>query len=263
MKKILLLLVMYCTYTQHITAQNIAINDNGAAPDTSAMLDVQSTTKGFLTPRMTEAQRNLIPTPGKGLLVYQIDNDSGFYYHNGSQWIKLGYSAPTCKSIIPQPAFPVLNLNYGDQNSNIIASLGQIVVPIEITLKKITLVGHYNGGTPGRIKLALYTEDGQKKICESISDSISSLSPIPIEFLLNSPQIIHPGVYYLAVLPINTTSVHLVVYFDNPIDYYMINPIGRNVIQGDLPVTANSLPDSFDPTMISYGQGRCILVKFN
>ncbi|MFT3678837.1 MAG: tail fiber domain-containing protein [Ferruginibacter sp.] len=51
-------------------AQNIAINSTGNLPDTSAMLDVSSTVKGFLTPRMTTTERNAIPLPATGLLIY-------------------------------------------------------------------------------------------------------------------------------------------------------------------------------------------------
>jgi len=60
---------------QDITAQNIAINPTGAQPDTSAMLDVSSTVKGFLLPRMTTAQRNAIPLPAKGLIVYNTSTN--------------------------------------------------------------------------------------------------------------------------------------------------------------------------------------------
>ena len=44
-------------------------NSNAA----SAMLEVQSTTKGFLPPRMTTAQKNAILTPAAGLMVYDTD----------------------------------------------------------------------------------------------------------------------------------------------------------------------------------------------
>jgi hypothetical protein len=44
-------------------AQNVAINSDGTAPDASAILDVKSTSKGFLAPRMTAAQRIGINSP--------------------------------------------------------------------------------------------------------------------------------------------------------------------------------------------------------
>ena len=70
-------------------AQNVGINASGAAPDGTAMLDVASTTKGFLAPRMTSAQRTAISSPATGLLVYQTDGIAGFYYYNGSSWTNI------------------------------------------------------------------------------------------------------------------------------------------------------------------------------
>lgn len=68
-------------------SQNVAINSTGSAADGSAMLDVQSTDKGFLVPRLTAAARTSIASPATGLLVYQSDGESGFYYFDGSDWI--------------------------------------------------------------------------------------------------------------------------------------------------------------------------------
>jgi len=51
------------------------------------MLDVVSTTGGFMAPTMTQVQRNAIASPLSGLLIYQTDNTPGFYYYNGSGWI--------------------------------------------------------------------------------------------------------------------------------------------------------------------------------
>ena len=53
-------------------------------PNPSAKLEIKSTAKGFLMPRMTEAQRNAIPSPAKGLQVFQTDGVSGFYFYNGT-----------------------------------------------------------------------------------------------------------------------------------------------------------------------------------
>ncbi|MDA9339711.1 hypothetical protein N9Q68_01935 [Polaribacter sp.] len=54
-------------------------------PDASAALDIESTTKGFLPPRMTNVQMNAIPSPAEGLLVYCTDCiEKGYYYYEGS-----------------------------------------------------------------------------------------------------------------------------------------------------------------------------------
>jgi hypothetical protein len=63
------------------------------APNSSAALEVNSTTKGFLLPTMTQTQRNAISTPATGLLIYQSDNTPGFYYYNGSAWTAIAGAA--------------------------------------------------------------------------------------------------------------------------------------------------------------------------
>ncbi len=59
------------------------------APDLSSSLDITSTTSGILIPRMTEAQRLAIVSPSNGLLVYQTNLSSGFWYYNGTIWTSL------------------------------------------------------------------------------------------------------------------------------------------------------------------------------
>ena len=60
-----------------------------STPNTSAQLDVSSTNKGFLPPRMTAAQRILIASPAEGLLLYQTDNSKGYYYFINGAWTSL------------------------------------------------------------------------------------------------------------------------------------------------------------------------------
>ena len=63
------------------------------APNASAKLDVYSTNKGFLPPRVTltnSTDNTTIPNPATGLLVYNTGNNAGlvagYYYWNGSSW---------------------------------------------------------------------------------------------------------------------------------------------------------------------------------
>jgi len=76
------IIVIFCT--KDIFSQNVAINADGSDPNTSAMLDIKSTNKGFLIPRMTMLEALAIPNPATGLLVFVTDNPSGFYYNNGT-----------------------------------------------------------------------------------------------------------------------------------------------------------------------------------
>ena len=73
-----LLILNFCFVTSFA---QIGIGTN--TPATTAVLDLTSTTKGFLTPRMTTLQRNAIVSPALGLLVYNLD-DATFNTYNGS-----------------------------------------------------------------------------------------------------------------------------------------------------------------------------------
>ncbi len=93
MRKRILLFVF--TFLAGICIQaQVAINTDGGEPDGSAMLDVQSTEKGMLIPRLTTVERTAIATPATGLMVYDTD-ESSFYFYNGSEWGKISAGADT------------------------------------------------------------------------------------------------------------------------------------------------------------------------
>lgn len=85
-------LMMFIIITKNSTAQTNKFPSSGAAgigtttPNSSSLLEIKSTTKGLLIPRMTQAQRDAIASPVKGLLIYQNNGTQGFYYYNGSEW---------------------------------------------------------------------------------------------------------------------------------------------------------------------------------
>ena len=85
--KISIVLLLLLLVKMPATAQNIGINATGASPNASAILDVSSTSKGLLMPRMTSAQRNAIATPAEGLKVYDTDTKT-FWFYNGTGWIQ-------------------------------------------------------------------------------------------------------------------------------------------------------------------------------
>ncbi len=88
MKKISLLMMICSLFLINLNAQ-VSINNDGSAADASAMLDIKSTDKGLLIPRMTAAQRDAIATPATGLLVFVTD-DNAFWYYDGTQWTHAG-----------------------------------------------------------------------------------------------------------------------------------------------------------------------------
>lgn len=81
-------------YMQNMNAQTNTFPSSGAVgigtttPHSSSLLEVKSSTRGVLLPRMTKVQRDAIPvaTSTTGLLIFQTDNTPGFYYHSGTSW---------------------------------------------------------------------------------------------------------------------------------------------------------------------------------
>ena len=69
-------------------SQGVGINTDGSNPDASSLLDIKSTSKGILIPRMTLSERTSISSPATGLLVYQTNGTSGFYFYDGG-WVRL------------------------------------------------------------------------------------------------------------------------------------------------------------------------------
>ena len=68
----------------------VAISNSSSSPDPSAQLDVSSSEKGILIPRMTGEERNGIISPATGLMIFQTDQIEGFYYFDGTDWIPVG-----------------------------------------------------------------------------------------------------------------------------------------------------------------------------
>ncbi len=96
MRKLFLLVILLSLYVK-IAAQTVVVTDDATytTGQASSVLDVKSTSKGFLTPRMTQAQRTAIASPTDGLLVYQTDAAKGFYNYNSTlaTWVLISSGA--------------------------------------------------------------------------------------------------------------------------------------------------------------------------
>ncbi len=80
-------LLFFILKSDFVFAQSVGIGTT--TPSSAAALDITSNNKGILIPRLTQSQRNAIIPPVTGLLVYQVDADSSFFWYNGIAWIKL------------------------------------------------------------------------------------------------------------------------------------------------------------------------------
>jgi len=70
MKRLFLLTAMLCCIVFTCGFSQVKIGDNATTPDGSALLEVEATNRGFLPPRMTESERDLIANPATGLVIY-------------------------------------------------------------------------------------------------------------------------------------------------------------------------------------------------
>ncbi|MEM9547280.1 MAG: hypothetical protein AAGA77_14975 [Bacteroidota bacterium] len=91
--KVLLLIILVVSITQFAIGQ-VGINTDGSDPHESAMLDIKSTDKGILIPRVEDVTALIPPGDGfaEGLLVFQTEGTKGFYYFDGASWQQVGGS---------------------------------------------------------------------------------------------------------------------------------------------------------------------------
>jgi hypothetical protein len=99
--------------------------------DPSALLELKSNTSGVLIPRMIQDEKNAIDDPANGLLIYQTDVLSGFYYYDGG-WKLLINNQESVKGVNTSVVLSGTNLEVTDGKSTItadVSSLKELPVP--------------------------------------------------------------------------------------------------------------------------------------
>src|SRR5450432_984475 len=94
-----LLVLLNLAILPKLFSQNVSVNSTGNLADTSAMLDVSSTTKGFLLPRMTTTQQNAIVLPATGLAIFNTTLN-GFQVNTGTPLSPFWSSLTTNQTVI-------------------------------------------------------------------------------------------------------------------------------------------------------------------
>ncbi|MBK9388635.1 MAG: hypothetical protein IPN68_00055 [Bacteroidetes bacterium] len=110
--------------------QGVGISENPIVPNSSSILELQSTLRGFLAPRMTTVERTAIVSPAQGLLVFDTTTQSFWYYNSGwkaiaSTSIGSANQLLGMNSGIPSLANEYKNLN-GSSNITVTHTAGNI-----------------------------------------------------------------------------------------------------------------------------------------
>ena len=199
---------------------NAQVGVGTISPDASAQLDVQSTTKGALIPRMLDSDRTAIASPATGLLVYQTNGAAGFYYFDGTVWQPLmfgvaatpyGFTATKTSLVVnansPIDAFTQL---YAD-GAGLNAAAGTYTVPAS-GVYRISAVVNYS--TTAAISVGIVgTVDPKIALRVNGVETLSGLFP---------------------VLNVNVALV---------LSLRAILGSGTVVISGDIPLAANDVLD--------------------
>ncbi|MEQ9301446.1 MAG: hypothetical protein RIF33_22905 [Cyclobacteriaceae bacterium] len=123
---LLVFLNYFSVYSQseiRVKEPGIVVSDNQTeAPDSSAVFDVSSNTKGVVFPRLTTLERDAIPNPVAGLLIFNQDL-LVYQYWNGSSWITFGGiidynpSSPSSLAASPDDIDIAINLSWNNTDS--------------------------------------------------------------------------------------------------------------------------------------------------
>jgi hypothetical protein len=149
-----IILFVFLSLLSGIQAQNQNVGVGTSTPHASAMLHVNSTTKGFLPPRVTLTQRNQIPSPLNGLMVYETDNEKLFVHtdgdwkflidnsywarsstrgrvYNGSDSIGIGTAAPTERLSLSNGNFRILNGDIKMSNGDMYMNKEDVIIQFQ------------------------------------------------------------------------------------------------------------------------------------
>jgi len=136
--------VCFAMTTAYAQKENVGIGTT--KPDQSALLDLSSQSKGLLIPRMSLEQRGSIQNPANGLMVYQTDFLSGFYYFDGKNWSPLT-STTNANSVADANNWGLLGNAGTDAATNFIGTTDAQDLVFKVGGQKSGLITVSNGST--------------------------------------------------------------------------------------------------------------------
>ncbi len=127
-----LYIVMFIFFSIRSQAQ-VGISTTSITPDESSILEMRSTSKGMLIPRMTSAERDAITSPATGLMVYNTTTNS-FNFYNGTTWLNIAGAGgiTTITGVLNRTDIsgttsdPIIDISASYPGQNSITTLGTI-----------------------------------------------------------------------------------------------------------------------------------------
>ena len=125
-------------------SQSVGINEDGSVPDPSALLDIKSTSKGMLIPRMKSADRTGILNPGEGLLVYDNETAS-FWFYKAAGWTELVAGGGSGTNYWETGGNNIYNNNAGNVGIGTVNPTAKLSILTPINTTGWTHIGRANG----------------------------------------------------------------------------------------------------------------------
>ena len=138
--KNIILVCLICVAGFNAKAQSVSINEDASAPDPTALLDIKSTTKGLLIPRMASADRTGIAAPALGLLVYDTDTES-FWYYKAAGWLELVINGAAGTNYWDTDGINIYNNNSGNIGIGTTTPLTKLTIQTPINTLGWTHIG--------------------------------------------------------------------------------------------------------------------------
>ncbi len=252
MKRLKIILLFICTVNLLVAQTGIGTT----TPDASAKLDVSSTNKGFLPPRVTltsGTDNSTIPNPATGLLVYNTGNNAGlvagYYYWNGTSWATIatsqgsGVSASYMRGSRSTAQTTGITTggtivftqtdNVAGQEITLNTSTGQITLAAGRTYRLLAQVPNFqSGNSDARPQFSWYNETSGAYIGSS-SSAYSAASTAGFGALGGLSEVI-----------ITTTTTTIV-------SFRIVNPFNANQLGGNLDFSPTGSYPWFDIQVIS------------
>lgn len=254
----------------NIVAGSITANEIAASTITAAKMSVSQLSA--ISADMGAITAGTIVMPSGGLIRagqtayntgtgFYLGNDSGtpkfsignpaarYLTWDGTTLTVNGYAvAPTsAKTMIPKCLVPTETFGTKDLGTNTVMRVGLITIPYNITVNKISVVDSVHT-TNGTVKFGMYSSDGQTKIFEVTTATITGTGVVTTS--LSGATEILAGDYFLAGVSVGTTAINFTCYATantNNSDLLNAGVTSEPIYEGTVTVTAGTMPSTFNP----------------